>query len=516
MPKLLLILFIMTDSLVLADDLGSIIYPDQVGDRARPSLSGPESLITKPHIVVHYTLEGEDSTTFDYAESVAVYAETSWVRTERLGWYMPAPDGNEGGDSLYDFYIECSANIGYPGLTWPDDPYTNPFTDGYTAYTEITSEATDWDYLMSLTAHEFHHGAQKRYSAWESMWWYENTSVFMEDIIYEHVNNLPGLLWNSDPSPLLDPYCAIREDQGAYEYAAGLWAHFLHEYYGMSAMLRIWERCGSHSGNHSIADMNWQLENYFDSDLEKAVSHYAIWRYFCGARDIEDHFEEGGSYPSANILRSHSTYPATGDQGFEPLDGPGGCNFIEFTNFADNRLDIFFAGESGYSWEAYVLGFNIYDSFYYEYKIPLDTVQDTGRVSVPCWDYSTIVLVPINATWETNTYNLDFSYDVSLITDYTNVEERHIEWPFDINFQQNPGRLPVKIILTIPVDIDKVSVIIFDITGREVRTFRNTTSNRHLIWDGYDNRGRLVQDGLYFCVLSTDHVQKCKKVMLIK
>ena len=515
MRKLLLIFLLMTFNYLFSYDLGPIIYPDQAGDRARPTLSGPESLITKPHIVVHYTLEGEDSTTTAYAESIAVYAETSWVRVERIGWAMPAPDGTEGGDSRFDFYIECTANIGYPGLTWPDDPYTDPYTDGYTAYTEITSEITNFNTLMALTAHEFHHGAQKRYSAWEAMWWYENTSVCMEDIIFEHVNNLPGWLWGSNPSPLLDPYCAISEDQGAYEYAAGLWGHFIDEYYGMAALLSIWDRCGHHSGNHSIADMNWQLENYFDSDLEKAVSHYAIWRYFCGARDIEDHFAEGGTYPSANILRSHSTYPATGDQGSEPLDGPGGCNFIEFADFSDNRLDIFFSGESGFSWEAYVLGFNIYDSFYYEYKIPLDTVQDTGRVEVPCWDYSKIILVPINTTWETSAYNLDFSYDVALLTDFTDIEEKQNLNSFDIQFCQNPARLPVEIILTIPLDIERISLVIFDIIGREVRRFDNI-NNKCVIWDGDDNKGDLVRNGLYFCVLQNSDQQKCKKLLLIK
>jgi hypothetical protein len=112
MLRTVLLIFFIGSNYAFTRGSGPIIYPDQAIGRARPNLSGPELIISKPHIVVHYTLEGDDSTTAAYAESVAVYAETSWVRTERFGWYMPAPDGNDGGDSLFDFYIECYANIG--------------------------------------------------------------------------------------------------------------------------------------------------------------------------------------------------------------------------------------------------------------------------------------------------------------------------------------------------------------------------------------------------------------------
>jgi len=56
-----------------------------------PTLSGTASQIETQHFIIYYTLSGSDSTTLAWADSIAIYAETSWVRTERLGWVLPPP-----------------------------------------------------------------------------------------------------------------------------------------------------------------------------------------------------------------------------------------------------------------------------------------------------------------------------------------------------------------------------------------------------------------------------------------
>jgi hypothetical protein len=496
-----------------------VIYPSDSCIRGRPDLSGPEYLRSKPHVLIHYTIEGEDSTTFSYAESVAVYAETSWVRTERMGWYMAAPDGNNGGDARYDFYIRDPENIGYPGLTWPEDPYDDPFTDGYTAYSEVSNSYTNYGSLSSLVAHEFHHGCQKRYSAWEAMWWYENTSVFMEEIIYDDINTLAYRLATIRPNPVLDPHRKFSEDEGAYEYAGGLWGLFLHEYYGHSSMLMSWNRCGHHGGNHSIEDMDYALSTYCNSDLKTALSHYAIWRYFCGNRDIDDHFEEAWSFPDAQILRTHTSYPSSGDQDTLYPDGPGGCNFIQLANLGVCHAHIFFDGENEHDWSVYIVGINYIPGQpdeCYEYKMLLDAVEDTGTITLPCWDYDTLVLIPIVTQWDGSANDMTYSYNISTVTLAHGMDD------FDYNRDESqyfrcstPTALPITFYYGfLPWNRDGL-LRIFDIQGQLVNVLKPIPSIGAAIWDGCDLAGNTVSSGIYYCILeSGDRRETCKVVLV--
>jgi hypothetical protein len=132
---------------------------------ARPILSGPESIVSTPHFKIHYTLSNidsatvgrDDSTTQAWAESVAVFAETSWVRSGRLGWTLPPPDGTSGGDSTYDIYI---GGIGYKGITHMAALYPSPYETGRVSFIEIKNDLYDsllqkFALLRAVVAHDF-------------------------------------------------------------------------------------------------------------------------------------------------------------------------------------------------------------------------------------------------------------------------------------------------------------------------------------------------------------------------
>lgn len=70
---------------------------------SRPTLTGPVQKKTSDKFVVHYTLEGHDATTAQYADSVLKYAEISWnVQVVQLNWNQPPSDSGRGGDDRYD------------------------------------------------------------------------------------------------------------------------------------------------------------------------------------------------------------------------------------------------------------------------------------------------------------------------------------------------------------------------------------------------------------------------------
>ncbi|MEO0075703.1 MAG: hypothetical protein ABIK31_06320, partial [candidate division WOR-3 bacterium] len=385
--------------------------------RPRPA-SGPK-YVYKTHFIIHFDTVGSNATTRAYAESIGKFFEHAWAKqVDTLGWDAPPPDNNNGGDNRYDVYLR---DVG-GGVTYGEDYGPDPNQEDITSWIEIQHNNLAW--CRAGVPHEFNHACQFSYSGGEGGWWYENTSEWMEKITVgiDHGRIGGG---GDNPDPLDDPHVTINYEGGGYQYAGGLWPRFLGEYWAVICPRRIWELCGLHWGDYTLKDTDSILKIYYDSNLAKMLGHYAIWRYFTNTRSDNRHFSEGSSYILSAIIRNHNTYPASGDQGIFNPSGPGGCNFITFTNIGNYRLTIYFDGQNGYDWAAYVLGI-MSNGESYEYKILLEPTQDTGRISIPGWDYSTVVLIPVVTHWTSTASNLTYSYQVSRSSADKNIASEEI------------------------------------------------------------------------------------------
>jgi hypothetical protein len=380
---------------------------------ARPTLSGPVSYRVTTHFRVHYTTSGIDATTPRYAELSSVHAETSWARAARLAWNTPPPDQNVGGDNLYDIYIR--ALTGYSGLTPPDSAYTALYPDGSSSWIEIKQDVDTFLALRALVAHEFHHACQESYSVHElPLWWfYENTSVWMEEQIFpDAVRWYGSTVWL--PSPLTAPHLAVDAIAGEYEYPGALLPKFLAEYYRADAPRMVWDLCGRHAGDHILEDIDAILQGYHGTYLVTALGHYAIWRYFTGLRDDDQHFVGVERCTTAAVIARHTTYPASGNQGGFAPRGPGGTDYIEFVTNGRQDLTINFDGQDGYQWHAYALARS--GGTTYEQYIPL-AAGGVGFITIPAWMVSTAVLVPIVGDWSDvtdTTPALTFAYSATV------------------------------------------------------------------------------------------------------
>jgi hypothetical protein len=478
---------------------------------SRPELSGNELTKTSTHFRVHYTLSGEDSCTAAHADTVKVAAETSWARASALGWQMPPSDGGRGGGSgLYDIYIRKL--VGYSGVCIEDSEYTETYPDGYTSWVEVENDFSSWPYVRSLVAHEFSHSNQKAYSQFENdpaRYFYENTSTLMQHIIFSDVDQLPDWL-GSSPSHLKTPHWGIFTRSGTYHYSGALWAWMLSNYYDdvmPRALIRSWTIMGGHAGEHTRYDTDSVLRRYYDSDLKKAIGHYAVWRFFTAGRDDGRHFDDGETYPLVTILRSHSSYPASGDEGSTPPSVPGGCNFIRLTGFGTNDVTVSFDGQNGYNWACYLVGLRGGSS--YEYKLVLNA-NEAGSITIPGAEFDTIAIIPVEIYWadtaagRTYTYNVSLSYYAS-----AGVAERPLPVDFAIRTSTNPVRAPVT--FNLPRAADAVFRI-RSLTGACVRVYDRPSAD--LIWDGRDGRGKQVPSGTYICELEAgDHVARKKLVL---
>ena len=155
-----------------------------------------------------------------------------------LGYPPPPSDNGEGGDNLYDIYIENLESESIYGETIPENSLGN---SKYTSYMRIDNDYRGFPTkgisgAQVTVAHEFHHTIQiGNYILRDSdIYFYELTSTAMEDFVYTTVNDYYNYLrdYFNFPNKAFAKY-------GGYELA--IWNIFLKDKYGYNIIKRQWE-----------------------------------------------------------------------------------------------------------------------------------------------------------------------------------------------------------------------------------------------------------------------------------
>ncbi len=66
---------------------------------------------------------------------------------------------------------------------------------------------------------------------------------------------------------------------------------------------------------------------------------------------------------------------------------------------------------------------------------------------------------------------------------------------------------------------ERVNISVYDIQGRLLKNLVNSVQDKGMhsaIWDGTDDKGARVADGIYFCEMSTGEVQAINKLILVR
>ena len=82
----------------------------------------------------------------------------------------------------------------------------------------------------------------------------------------------------------------------------------------------------------------------------------------------------------------------------------------------------------------------------------------------------------------------------------------------------NPFSSVVSIAFSLPAD-GNVKIIIYDITGREVALLNDqsvVSGFRTWLWDGLNNAGQRVEQGIYFCMVEVDGWSQTQRITLLR
>lgn len=382
-----------------------------------------DSYLDTPHFRIHYdtggghAILGYPSTA--YRDSIAAALERCWSEEISMGFRQPPSDASDpdggGGNGLYDVYVQ-NMDPGYLGVCYGQ--YTVPSTPrtDCTSYIVIDNDYAGYGdayELMSVTvAHEFCHACQYSSNYTVDVWYMECTSVWIEDVLYDDVDDYMGYL----PFYLTYPYASFEwaDPTGLRMYGSCIWNFFLTESVDPLMVPEVWSALETGGDVYARTDAALAAHG---TTLAESFRTYCVWNWFTGIRDDGSHYEEGEHWPLVTYEVTYSSYPVIdGGPSLSRRPDHMGWNFIRLSNAGGSNdvLDIMYDGPWQSETENYASVNTIStggsklecgDIFLDEYG--------NGSISVPEWDdLSVAAVVIVNASTESQDDDMIYTIDV--------------------------------------------------------------------------------------------------------
>jgi hypothetical protein len=276
---------------------------------SRSSYTVPEAPMSPAcgaHFCVHWVDQGLDAPRLkdangdgipDYVERVLAVAEhVHEIENEKLGWREPLSDGTlGGGEGDTDVYL---AEIGPQlfGYAAPDRGQTE--ADGRASrhlhgYLVLDNDYEPFEFphttqgrdLKVTIAHEYNHILQFGYDAYEDPWFAESTAVWMEDQVYNGIDDYLRYvrhwvkLWET-------PLTA----NSLKEYGTAVWNEWLAHHYGPALIREAWAGAAkARPAGFAVAAYESAIRaagpSSFSHDFTRFAADVAEWRTGIGFRE---------------------------------------------------------------------------------------------------------------------------------------------------------------------------------------------------------------------------------------
>ena len=246
-----------------------------------------------------------------------------WDRVvTRGGFRAPKPDGGrarqQGPNGKLDVYL---TDLGRHGLYGYCNVDTHTVRNGRDrpGFCVLDDDYSSDDFPMNTprqnlkvtVAHEFFHVVQFAYDFLEDPWFMEGTAAWIEDELYDNIND--NLQFLHRYSPMTNPATSLDHFGQGFSYGSWVWWRFLTERFpaeegtGLPVIMRSTWALAHHDDpqNHgtyslratarAIAARDQKFTRVF-ADFGEAIRHPGS----------NGHFEEGAAYPSARLVDSYN------------------------------------------------------------------------------------------------------------------------------------------------------------------------------------------------------------------
>ncbi len=280
---------------------------------SRPELSGPELTLETQHAVIHYTLEGADAVDESLVSTAAEAIEYVWNREIiDMGYPEPLPDDGRGGNDKYDFYF--TKQFGTYGYTSGEAAVDDNSRPSYIALATWLNE----EEVEVTVAHEFFHAIHMTMDYKEPTWWLEETATWMEDMVYDDINDY----YNYIPQAFNNPETPVDASTNIV-YALAIYPRSLSEQFGEDIIKDIWFAT-SQSADPEALYYNKAVVESYGADWPTTI------HYFRESMLDLDRYEEGDAYAEVvgevDMSGTFDTYPGTAEGTLEHT----GAHMVEF------------------------------------------------------------------------------------------------------------------------------------------------------------------------------------------
>lgn len=516
-------------------------FSGQVARRAggdREEAKGLDQYLDQDIFRIHYTTtgthavapdDGDQNGIPDYIDSLAQVFQTVYtLEITTMGFVRPPGDGDE----HYDVYVR-KLQHDYYGYTMPEElaqgTGDNEFspvkeTNALTSYLALRNSYagfpnTETENLQVTAAHEFFHAIQYGHDGWEEIWLLEATAVWMEDAVFDAVNDCYQYL----PEWFHQPQRSLESTASLHEYGSFIFFQYISEHLGGWTVIRkTFENSvfyDSHENDYSQEVVDLALKRG-GSSLPEALSDMVIANLILSAdsRAGSYRYEEAEGY-----LAYFQAYSRQHPQ--KALDGPAIYRTVSFQapdSLSSGLLE-------GYASQ-------------YVRLLSSDPVQvDLVNRSGPPTDLG------LHAILGESGGNYTILSGLSLNVDPAGWENIHLavvsqdtvggSWDYTLHFK--PGRPQdeiaaeeFKVSVAYPNPFNtrtqfsiqvfragRIRVDVVALDGRRVATLwkgEMSTGSQAFRWDGRSAAGKRVPSGVYFLVVKGATKQRWQKITLVK
>jgi len=450
----------------------------------------------------------------DYVNRCGEYFDRAWAfQVDTLGYDAPPYDGgNGGGEDLYDVYLH--SYYGAYGVTFGES-HSNQYPNRsgcYTSYIYCDPTYEGFGYLNPLlplqvtSAHEFFHAVQFAYNIFTDGWWMENNSTWMEDIMWDDVNdNYLYLPWFFQ-----FPHQSLLTENGAHEYGQFVWAQFLYQRLGHDLLRTTWEYAINLQAYYAIGSALLDFGSSFDAEFEE----FSLWNYITGDRDDGLHYEEGANYPKITIMRTHSSYPVSGQTSSPNPEGLA-SSYVSFESLGEEKhLLVRLNGSDEALWGANLIGVKTGNQYSYT-EVPLDANNYGYAFIQDFQNYERAVLVPAVLTPDTQDYPFGYSAELDSMI-YAVDEDFSQNLPGDLALMQNfPNPFNARTVISYQLPtFCRVQLEVYNLLGEKVATLVDGEQNpgyRTIAWEADD-----LPSGIYFYRLTVRDFARTRAMLLVK
>lgn len=473
---------------------------------------------------IHYAITGPDAVSIedldnsgipDFVEEVARAFENSHnIEVNVLGYQAPPDDAGMDGPE-YDVYIE---NLGsaYYGVTTAEIEIVETQQNDFSSFIRIDNDFSQHFTLgipgaQVTAAHEYFHAIQFGYRSYlydNEPFYYELCSVWMEDVVYDDINDyyqyLPIFFRRTDiPFNMFD-------NVGHY-LGEALWDHFIvKKYKDINVIRRTWESMLPEVPVLEAIDEVLQIKG---SSFIYDFSEFAIWNYFTGRRaDAINFYDESEAYREIIL---NGEFNIASDISIVDSSLSLTHKYYKFTTLVSGEFSISGQLEDPASWMFGTIvtkpGFNPTFHIFSLWK-GLNFGFLPGS--------SEIVVIPINIQIldredlpSLGSKDLTFNFNLKLGSLKSPVKNGISEIypnPFKLVKHQKIS------FLFIISENENVEIRIFSSDGRIVKTTNLKKGTSFYSWNGLNMDGELVPSGIYIVQIKQGNFIDTKKFAVLR